>query len=104
MTRSTGTSGLIFCGLPPSLVIASRIAARSTTAGTPVKSCIRTRGRTKRDLAFGFSLVGHPGGDRFDVFLGDGTTVLKAQQIFEQYLHSKTAVEKYPRARSSRQP
>ena len=43
MTRSTGTSGLIFCGLAPSFAVASRIAARSTTAGTPVKSCISTR-------------------------------------------------------------
>ncbi len=43
MTRSTGTSGLIFSGLPPRCFIASRMAARSTIAGTPVKSCIRTR-------------------------------------------------------------
>ncbi len=38
-----GFSGLIFSGSPPSATIASRIAARSTTAGTPVKSCISTR-------------------------------------------------------------
>src|SRR5204863_184787 len=43
MTRSTGTSGLIFSASPPSACIALRIAARSTTAGTPVKSCISTR-------------------------------------------------------------
>lgn len=43
MTRSTGTSGLILFGSPPSLSIASRIAARSTTAGTPVKSWSNTR-------------------------------------------------------------
>ena len=43
MTRWTGTSGLIFAVSPPSLAIASRIAARSTTQGTPVKSCISTR-------------------------------------------------------------
>ena len=30
-------------GSPPRSRIASRIAARSTTAGTPVKSCSRTR-------------------------------------------------------------
>ena len=47
MTRSTGTSGLIFCGSPPRFFIASRIAARSTTAGTPVKSCISTRAGLK---------------------------------------------------------
>ena len=43
MTSSTGTSGLIFAGSPPRSAIASRIAARSTTQGTPVKSCRTTR-------------------------------------------------------------
>ena len=43
MTSSAGDSGLIFFGSPPSSLIASRIAARSTMQGTPVKSCIRTR-------------------------------------------------------------
>jgi hypothetical protein len=43
MTRSTGTSGLIFWGSPPARFMAVRMAARSTTAGTPVKSCNTTR-------------------------------------------------------------
>jgi len=43
ITSSAGASGLIFAGSPPISAIASRIAARSTTAGTPVKSCINTR-------------------------------------------------------------
>ena len=43
ITSSTGTSGLILVGSPPSSSIASRMAARSTIAGTPVKSCISTR-------------------------------------------------------------
>ena len=43
MTSSVGTSGLIFVASPPSAVIASRMAARSTTQGTPVKSCMMTR-------------------------------------------------------------
>ena len=47
MTRSTGTSGLIFSASPPSFCMALRIAARSTTAGTPVKSCISTRAGRK---------------------------------------------------------
>ena len=38
MTRSTGHSGLIFWGSPPRVCTASLIAAKSTTAGTPVKS------------------------------------------------------------------
>ena len=36
MTKSTGTNGLIFEGSPPSLLMASLMAARSTTAGTPL--------------------------------------------------------------------
>lgn len=43
MTKSTGQSGFIFYGSPPSLFIASLIAAKSTTAGTPVKSYKITR-------------------------------------------------------------
>lgn len=40
--QSTGESGLTFAVSPPRRLTASRIAARSTTAGTPVKSCIST--------------------------------------------------------------
>ena len=43
MTSSAGISGLIFVASPPRFCIASRIAARSTTAGTPVRSCRITR-------------------------------------------------------------
>lgn len=38
MTRSAGQIGLMFSGSPPSFFTASRMAAKSTTAGTPVKS------------------------------------------------------------------
>ena len=43
MTSSAGASGLINAGSPPRSATASRIVARSTTAGTPVKSCMITR-------------------------------------------------------------
>ena len=43
ITKSTGTCGFTFSGSPPISTIASRSAARSTTAGTPVKSCKMTR-------------------------------------------------------------
>jgi tetratricopeptide (TPR) repeat protein len=47
-----GTSGLIFLRVAAQRPMASRIAARSTTAGTPVKSCISTRaGRRTLDNA-----------------------------------------------------
>ena len=43
MTRSHGTSGSTRAGSRPARAIAARMAARSTTAGTPVKSCSSTR-------------------------------------------------------------
>ena len=43
MTISTGTRGLILTGSPPIRCTEERKAARSTTAGRPVKSCIITR-------------------------------------------------------------
>ncbi len=52
MIRSTGTNGSTFPASLPARRIAERIAARSTTAGTPVKSCMRTRaGRNGSSLS-----------------------------------------------------
>ena len=44
-------------GSPPISAIASRIAARSTTAGTPVKSCISTRLGVKAISSLGSALA-----------------------------------------------
>ena len=54
MTSSAGKSGLTRVGSPPMRLMASRMAARSTTAGTPVKSCRITRAGMKA-----ISVVGH---------------------------------------------
>ncbi len=43
MTSSAGASGLILVASPPRSATASRMVARSTTHGTPVKSCMITR-------------------------------------------------------------
>ncbi|CAM5445068.1 hypothetical protein TPAU25S_01746 [Tsukamurella paurometabola] len=43
MTISAGESGLTLFGSPPRAVTASRMVARSTMQGTPVKSCMITR-------------------------------------------------------------
>ena len=43
MMRSTRDKGLILLGSIFLVFNASRIAAKSATAGTPVKSCINTR-------------------------------------------------------------
>ena len=42
MTRSTGINGLIASGFFPFRAASARKEAISTTAGTPVKSCINT--------------------------------------------------------------
>ena len=60
ITKSTGFKGLIFSGSPPRAINPSRIAARSTTAGTPVKSCINTlAGRYAISRGFFPPLVPH---------------------------------------------
>ena len=85
MTSSAGTSGLIFDGSPPRSAIASRIAARSTIAGTPVKSCITTRAGVKAISLLGSALWSQLG-ERLDVLLADGHAVLVAQQVLQQDL------------------
>ena len=60
-TRSTGTSGSIIFGSLPSRATAERMAARSTSSGTPVKSCstmrATTNGISSVRSAFGFQLA-----------------------------------------------
>ena len=60
MTSSTGISGLIFSGSPPWSRIASRIAARSTTHGTPVKSWSSTRAGVNEISCDGSSVATQP--------------------------------------------
>ena len=84
MTSSAGASGLIFAGSPPRAPIASRMAARSTTHGTPVKSCMSTRAGVNW-----ISVSGSPPGpsrQRAHVVGGDVGAVLGAQQILQQHL------------------
>ena len=67
--------------------MASRIAARSTTAGTPVKSCSSTRAGMK---AISFS--GAPGRQfrqRANILCVDEAAVFAAQQIFEKNAQGK---------------
>src|SRR5580704_15312477 len=84
MTSSTGASGLTRSGSPPKRTMALRIAARSTTHGTPVKSCRMTRGG-------GGDLVRGCGGripleQRLDIGAGYADPVLEAQQVLEEDL------------------
>ena len=88
ITSSAGSRGLIFFASPPIRAMASRIAARSATAGTPVKSCSKTRAGMnaisarvcRRRLPFRQCLnVGGP----------HEAAVFLAQQIFEQHANGK---------------
>jgi hypothetical protein len=60
ITSSAGRSGLILAGSPPSPAIASRMTARSTMHGTPVKSCISTRAGVNWISADGCAAGSHP--------------------------------------------
>ena len=53
-------------GSPPSRAMPSRIAARSTTAGTPVKSCSSTRAGAN-EISFCAAALQVPRGQRLDV-------------------------------------
>ena len=64
MTSSAGASGLILAASPPSSTIASRIVARSTTHGTPVKSCMTTRAGVNWISVSGSALGSQPASAR----------------------------------------
>ena len=70
-------------GSPPRSRTASRIAARSTTTGTPVKSWSRTRDGRKVISLLGSS-VADPARDGLDRVARHRLAVLVAQQVLEQ--------------------
>ena len=59
ITNSEGINGLMLATDPPSLTTASRIAAKSTMQGTPVKSCSTTRAGMKAISVAGSSVAFH---------------------------------------------
>ena len=86
MTRCTGTSGLIFCGSPPSC--AHRVAHRREiddrgNAGEVLHQHPR---RAVLDLAVDPPLF-QPVGHRLEIVAGDGLAVLESQQVLQQHLH-----------------
>ena len=96
MTRSAGTSGLIRLGSPPSSAIASRIAARSTTQGTPVKSCITTRAGRKGTSAAEPELGRHAASAR------TSSSVTNPRPQLRSTHSSSTLIVKGVRSKSSR--
>lgn len=59
MTSSAGARGLTFVASPPRSRTASRMVARSTTQGTPVKSCISTRAGVNWISTLGSAVASH---------------------------------------------
>ena len=85
MTRSAGTSGLTRAGSPPRSAIASRMTARSTTAGTPGEVLEDDPGRHERDLGLG-RLARPPRGERRDVGLADDPAAGVPEHVLEEDL------------------
>ena len=81
-TRSTGTSGSMILGFLPSRATAERIAAKSTSSGTPVKSCNTMRATMKGISSVRFR-IRFPIGQRAHVLFGDFFAVAIAQDGFE---------------------
>ena len=93
MTSSTGTSGLTWAASPPRLAIASRMAARSTTAGHAGEVLHEHALGGEGDLVGGVARalavalgVGAPGRHRHDVVGGHVRAVLVAQQVLQEDL------------------
>ena len=98
ITSSTGDSGLIFEGSPPRVRIASRIAARSTTAGTPVKSWSRTREGVNAISVEGSAAASHPASASMSA------AVTATPSSWRSRFSRRIFSEKGRRARSKRSP
>ena len=78
--------GLTLAGSPPARATAQRTAARSTTAGTPVKSCISTRDGMNAIAGSPFGRSGHAG-QRGHVVLAHVAGAGPPEQVLQQDLH-----------------
>ena len=98
MTSSAGTSGLIRPGSPPRSRIASRMVARSTTAGTPVRSCMITRAGLNWISVSG-SACGSQDASAVTWSARDVHAVLGPQQVLQQDLQAEREVRRRPAPR-----
>ena len=83
-----GLERIDFARIAAHAFMASRMAARSTTAGTPVKSWSSTRAGMKAISRVG-SALGVPLGQGGDVLGPHRLAILAPQQVFQQHLHRK---------------
>src|ERR1041384_6322199 len=96
MTSSTGCSGLMRSGSPPRSTIASRIAARSTTQGTPVKSCSSTRDGMKEISFSTFAVAFHSATARISLAFTNAPSSRRSRfsrRIFIEYGRRATPVK-----------
>ena len=96
MTRSTGTSGLILRGSPPSVLHGVAHGGEIDHRRNAGEVLHQDAGRAVGDLLLGLAAVVEPGGDGLDVGLGDRAAVLEAQQVLEQHLHREGQLAKCP--------
>src|SRR5450755_374658 len=90
MTNSAGCNGLMSFGSPPRRFMASRMAARSTTAGTPE---ILQQHAAGRECNFFFRLrIPVPCRECANLFLRHIAPVFGAQQILQQNAQRKRQV------------
>ena len=75
----------------------SRMAARSTTQGTPVKSCSSTRAGAK-EISFCARALDVPPRERLDVGRLHEAAVLVAQQVLEQNLQRERQARDFGKA------
>ena len=95
MTSSAGASGLILVASPPRSAIASRMVARSTMHGTPVKSCMITRAGVNWISLSGSASASQPASARMS------SAVMSAPSSVRRRFSSRTFSE-YGRLSTSR--
>src|ERR1700733_14547413 len=83
MTNSAGCSGLINLASPPSRFMASRMAARSTTAGRAGEILEQHAARREGNFFFRFRIL-VPRGERANFILRDVAPIFGAQQVLQQ--------------------
>jgi len=97
-TRSTGTSGLILEGSAPKRFTAARIEARSTTAGTPVKSWRMTRAGMKGSSTSRGAFASHAARFRASASVTSSPSTLRSTDS------RSTLIEKGRRSRPGQTP
>ncbi len=101
MTRSTGISGLIFCGIAAETLHGAAHGGQIDDAGDAGEILQHDARGLEGDFDFG-RRRGVPGGEVADVVLGDFVAVAVAQQRFEQDANGEREPRRFCRRRRLR--